>query len=129
MILITNSKLYDKLKFIAQIVLPALATLYFALAGIWGLPDADKVVGTIVAVDTFMGVVLQLSSTAYAKSDARFDGAVNVTQSGDKELLQLEFDDNDSVEKLSSKKEIVFKVNKKHPRTPRPADLDVDEHS
>lgn len=62
-----SSTLYDRLKFLAQILLPALGTLYFALAGIWGLPAADKVVGTILAIDTFLGVLLQISSNAYNK--------------------------------------------------------------
>ena len=59
---------YDRLKFIAQVVLPALGTLYAALAGIWGLPYAEQIVGTIVAVDTFLGVVLKISTYQYTKS-------------------------------------------------------------
>ena len=62
-----NNKVYDILKYIAQIVLPALGTLYFALAGIWGLPYAEQVVGTISAVDTFLGVILKISSNNYNK--------------------------------------------------------------
>lgn len=60
-----SNKTYDILKYIAQIVLPALGTLYFALAEIWGLPYAKQIVGTITAVDTFMGVVLRISSNNY----------------------------------------------------------------
>lgn len=112
MILITNGKTYDKLKFLAQIVLPALATFYFTLAGIWGLPAAEQVVGTIVAVDLFLGTILQLSSTAYSKSDARFDGAINVTDIGDKTAMQFEFNDDEQVRTLGEKKEVVFKINK-----------------
>lgn len=62
-----SNKVYDILKFIAQILLPALGTLYFALAGIWGFPYAEQVVGTITAVDTFLGVVLGISSANYNK--------------------------------------------------------------
>ena len=62
-----NSKLYDVLKYIAQIVLPALGTLYFALAGIWNFPYGEQIVGTITAVDTFLGVVLGISSYNYNK--------------------------------------------------------------
>lgn len=61
---------YDKLKFIAQVVLPAAGTLYAALAGIWGLPYAEQIVGTIVAVDTFLGVVLKISTYQYNKAIA-----------------------------------------------------------
>lgn len=60
-----SNKTYDVLKYIAQIVLPALGTLYFALAEIWGLPYAKQIVGTITAVDTFMGVILRISSNQY----------------------------------------------------------------
>lgn len=59
------NKLYDALKFIAQLVLPAAGTLYFSLAGIWGLPNAGEVVGTITAVDTFLGVLLGISTMQY----------------------------------------------------------------
>ncbi len=64
-----SNKVYDVLKFIAQILLPALGTLYFALAGIWGFPYAEQVVGTITAVDTFLGVVLGISSANYNKEE------------------------------------------------------------
>jgi len=60
-----SNKLYDILKFIAQIILPALGTLYFALASIWGLPYAEQIVGTIAAIDTFLGAVLKISTMRY----------------------------------------------------------------
>lgn len=62
-----SNKLYDVLKFIAQVVLPALGTLYFALAGIWGFPYGEQIVGTITAIDTFLGVLLGISSAQYNK--------------------------------------------------------------
>lgn len=60
-----SNKTYDIVKYIAQIVLPAAGTLYFALAGIWGFPYGEQIVGTITAVDTFLGVCLGLSSASY----------------------------------------------------------------
>ena len=63
-----SNKTYDVLKYIAQIVLPALATLYFALAQIWGLPCAEQIVGTITAVDAFLGAILRLTTIKYEKS-------------------------------------------------------------
>lgn len=60
-----SNKLYNVLKYIAQIVLPATATLYFGLAQIWQLPYAEEVVGTITVVDTFLGVLLKISSDKY----------------------------------------------------------------
>ena len=58
-----SDKVYDVLKWIAMILLPALGTLYFALAQIWGLPCAEQVVGTITAFDAFLGVLLGISSS------------------------------------------------------------------
>lgn len=63
------NKTYDILKFIAQIFLPALGTLYFALAGIWGLPYGEQIVGTITAIDTFLGAVLKISTNQYNKDN------------------------------------------------------------
>lgn len=60
-----SNKVYDVLKWIAMIVLPAIGTLYFALAGIWGFPYGEQVVGTIVAVETFIGTILQISNVKY----------------------------------------------------------------
>lgn len=60
-----NNKTYDIIKYIAQIVLPAAGTLYFALAGIWGFPYGEQIVGTITAVDTFLGVCLGISAASY----------------------------------------------------------------
>ena len=62
-----SNKLYDILKYIALILLPALGTLYFALAKIWGFPYAAEVVGTISAVDAFLGALLQISTNQYNK--------------------------------------------------------------
>lgn len=60
-----SNKLYDVLKWIAQLFLPAAGALYFALANIWGLPYGEQIVGTITAVDAFLGVILGISSKAY----------------------------------------------------------------
>lgn len=66
--LVLDNASYDKLKWIAQIFLPALGTLYFALAQIWGLPYGEQIVGTITALDTFIGVCLGISSDNYYKN-------------------------------------------------------------
>ena len=62
-----NNKTYDILKWVAQFFLPATGTLYFALATIWGLPYGEQVVGTIIAIDAFLGVVLGISTAQYNK--------------------------------------------------------------
>ena len=63
-----SNKVYDVLKWIAQYLLPALGTLYFALSTIWGFPYGEQVVGTITAIDAFLGAILGLSTAAYRKS-------------------------------------------------------------
>lgn len=62
-----SNKTYDILKWIAMVVLPAVATLYFALAGIWGFPYGEEIVGSITAIDTFIGVILGISNVQYKK--------------------------------------------------------------
>ena len=68
-----KNSIYDILKYIAQIVLPAIATLYFALAQIWGLPYGEQIVGTITAIDAFLGAILGISTAQYNK---RQEGAI-----------------------------------------------------
>ena len=65
-----TNKIYDVLKYIALIVLPAIGTLYFAVAGIWGLPYGEQVVGTITAIDTCLGALLDLSAYKYNKNES-----------------------------------------------------------
>lgn len=62
-----TNKVYDILKFIAQIVLPAIATFYVTIAGIWGLPLGDEISRTVMAVDTLLGAILMISSSQYKK--------------------------------------------------------------
>ena len=63
-----NNKTYDVLKYIAMILLPAIGTLYFALASIWNLPYSEQIVGTITAIDAFIGALLGISTYNYNNS-------------------------------------------------------------
>jgi hypothetical protein len=63
-----SNKMYDVLKWVSQVVLPALATFYFTLSQIWGLPRVGEVLGTITAIDTFLGITLGVSTSQYNKS-------------------------------------------------------------
>lgn len=63
-----SDKTYNILKWITMYFLPALGTLYFALAGVWGFPYGEQVVGTLTAIDTFLGVILGISSSKYYKN-------------------------------------------------------------
>ena len=67
--LLTN-KTYDILRFVADILLPALGTLYFALSGIWGFPFGEQIVGTIMAITAFLDAILAVSKSQYNKTNA-----------------------------------------------------------
>lgn len=79
-----SNKTYDILKWITQYFLPALGTLYAALSGIWGLPYGEQIVGTIMAVDFFLGTILGISTAQYKKG-----------VSDDFPIGELEFDAED----------------------------------
>lgn len=69
-----SNRMYDILKFVAQILLPAIGTLYFALARIWNFPYAEEIVGTITAIDAFLGALLGISTAKYNKQEPPDDG-------------------------------------------------------
>ncbi len=72
--MILSDKVYNLIKKIAQYILPAFGTLYSALAGIWGLPYAVEIVGTITAIDTFLGVFLGICSHNYKSNNKPDEG-------------------------------------------------------
>lgn len=104
-----TGKTYDAMKFITQVALPAAGTLYFALAGIWGLPNADQVVGTIVSVDTFLGVTLQISSANYNKDTAT--GVIEVEEAEGGHKFSLNFE-GDPREQIANASRAVFEIKK-----------------
>lgn len=69
-----SNRTYDFLKWVAQLLLPALATLYFALASIWNLPYGEQIVGTITAIDAFLGIILGISTANYYKKEEKSNG-------------------------------------------------------
>ena len=105
MIRLTNAA-YDVLKPIALVWLPAAAGLYTALAAIWHLGDVSEVVGSLSAVDTFLGVVLHLSSnsTPANPSTPPSNGqlVINKTTSGDKTVYLVLESELDDIEKQKS---------------------------
>lgn len=110
-----TGKLYNWLKYLAQIVLPALGTLYFTLTGIWNLGNGEEVVGTIMAIDLFLGVLLGISQTNFNKAIEDV-GEMHVDEEG-KMTFQLDSDKTD-IDALGEKKEVRFKVKrKKHKST------------
>lgn len=104
-----TGKLYNWLKFLALVALPALGTFYFALAGIWDLPSGEQVVGTIVAFDAFLGVILQISSSNYNSSTAQ--GTLGITETHEGKMFSLELEGDPELE-LEGKDRVVFKVKK-----------------
>lgn len=104
-----SNALYDWLKWVAQIVLPAMGALYFGIAMIWHLPYAQEVVGTIVTVDAFLGAILGISTAQYNASAYSADGIMTIDRDDpgkDKYLLEL----FSPIEKLEEKDRITFKV-------------------
>jgi hypothetical protein len=108
---------YYLLNSLAVIILPALGTLYFAVAQIWKLPAAEQVVGTIVAVDTFLGVLIKVGEQSYDNSSSKYAGAINVADTADKLSYSLEL--NQAPETLKDMDEVTFKVNKNIPTVPK----------
>ena len=107
--MLLNDKAYKTLKWIAQYLLPATGTLYFALAAIWGLPFGEQVIGTITALTIFLGVVLGISTSAYKKSEgASADGALLIDTSGVHDIYRLDLGTN--LEILGQQKTITLTV-------------------
>lgn len=102
---------YNRLKFLALVLLPALGTLYFAVAQIWGLPKAEEVVGTIIALDTFFGLLLKVSDSSYRRSDAQYDAAIVKTQAADGQMVYaLQFETREQQLAADGKDGLYLKV-------------------
>lgn len=109
-LMIKSNRLYDTLKFIAQILLPGAGGAYFALAQIWNLPNAEQVVGTVTVVDGFLGLFLKKSSDNYEKSEAKYDGDVLVDEHGETKIALNEHPDIAVMDE--DKKELTLKVKR-----------------
>lgn len=109
-----DNKVYDTLKWITMILLPALSAAYFALSDLLGLPYADKVTGVIVILITFLGAVLKVSTSSYNNSEQKFDGVMHVdTSDPEKDLFTFEL--YESPEGFPEKDQLTFKVSKTSP--------------
>lgn len=98
-----TNKAYDVLKWIATYFLPAVGTLYFALARIWNFPYGEEIVGSITAVDAFLGAILGISSSSY-----KGDGEIIFDTTSDDSAIVL--DDVEDVRELAEKGMITLKV-------------------
>lgn len=104
-----NDKWYAILEYNARVTLPAAAVLYLALSSLWSFPNPAEVVGTIVAIDTFLGVFLGFAQKAYDASDAAYNGSLNILPNNGGKLFSLDLagDPND----LETLNKVTFKVN------------------
>lgn len=109
-----SNQAYDTVKWIAQYVLPALGTLYFAVAKIWNLPYGEEVLGTITAVDLFLAAILGISKKSYNENEDRFDGAMVVnTTDPMKDTYTVVLDI--PITEIEGKSELVLKVDNQSP--------------
>lgn len=108
-----NNKNYDALKWVAQILLPALATFYIATAPLLGLPKQEEVAGTIIALDLLLGTLLGISSQQYKNSEERFDGYIvqEENEVGGTRMNLILKDIEDPAD-VVHKKELRFRVKK-----------------
>lgn len=104
-----TGKSYDLLKFLVQSLLPILGTLYFVLAPILSLPNAEEIVGTIIVIDANLGVLLYWSQAKYNKWVVR-GGVLMVTETNEGETYSLVLADDPEV--LKTMKEVRFDIRK-----------------
>lgn len=104
-----KNKTYDLIKLAVQLLLPAAGTLYVALAGFWGLPNPEAVAGSVLAVSTFLGVLLKVLSVKYESSGAAYDGAIVLNEASGKADFVLQ-NYEDPVQAIKDNKKLVFKV-------------------
>lgn len=108
-----SNKAYDATKFVAQVGLPAAATLYFALAQIWHLPSAEEIVGTATAVDTFLGVLLGISSSSYKPEEPQIAGTIDILPNADSTRTTYSLNVNGAVEDvIDNQSSVTFLVNR-----------------
>jgi hypothetical protein len=107
-----NNRSYDKLKWVATIVLPGLAALYLGLSQIWGFPYTEEIAATITVINTFLGILLGVSSRNYNNSESRYDGNLTVvhTPEGESPDFVLALNSDDAMNVIPQKNEVIFKV-------------------
>jgi hypothetical protein len=121
---VLSGPIYDKMKFVVQVLLPALSTLYFTLGSIWDLPNVEQVVGTLAAIAIFLGVLLGLSSKNYNASEVKYVGDLVPTEKANGGLLySLEI--NGDPADILDMSEAIFRVLplRPHPDNTLPEDL------
>lgn len=108
-----NPKLYDFLKWMALVLLPAVAALYVSLGSLWDFPAVTQVVGTLTAIDTFLGILLNRSAKNFAKEQVV--GDIVMTQDVDGAVSGMRMIANRDPLILDENKKAVFNVRREHP--------------
>lgn len=122
---VLTSNSYNISKNLVQLWIPALASLYFGLAKIWGFPYAEEIVGTLALVATFLGVVLHVAGSNYDAAGAAFDGQMVVHQdpATGKLVYSLELDGDPA--DIQNKDSVAFKVSPAPDETPAVESADL----
>lgn len=121
-----SSSTYNILKHVAQIGLPFLAALYFALGQIWTLPDVDQVMATTATVNTLLGLLLGYSTVTYNSSEEKYAGVIQVAESEIKTVAQLLF--NKDPQDVLQQSQAVFKIQPHPDSVPNPTSSGTVEH-
>lgn len=110
--MLLSNRSYEFGKKLVQVILPAIASLYFGLAAIWNLPAAEQVVGTIAVITTFLGVCLGISNNTYKKVGNITGGTLVITQGeSGRKLISLEVEGDPN--KLEEHGSVTFQVEKR----------------
>lgn len=106
-----SNRFYEGLRTLVQILLPGFGTLYGTLGTVWGWPATEQTVSSIAAVTLFLGLIVALSRRSYNKSDARYDGVINVTEApeGHKQAALI-LRNYENPAEVVNQKEVLFKV-------------------
>jgi len=106
-----SDRKYTILKHISAIGLPSVGALYFALASLWHLPNAEQVVGSIAAVNVFMGGLMGVSQASYNASDAKYSGDLLVGETVDGfKTIQVAMNSEAAAHALDTQTDAKFKV-------------------
>lgn len=106
-----KNKVYDRLKWVSLVLLPALGTLYFAVGQIWHFPAVEQVVGTITAVDTFLGLLVTKSASNY--QPPKVVGDLIVTQEADGTVNGMRLEATEDPLVLPDTEKVVFEVKRR----------------
>lgn len=112
-----SNRMYDILKQAASFGFPACIALYWALAQVWHFPNAEQVMGTLAAINVFIGGLIGRSSASYKSSGAKYAGVINISDGDSK--ITASMDLNGPAEELLQQSEATFKI------TPIPISTDI----